>query len=312
MKRFLTRTLIFLAPPLIGLASVFYLADGRTDNFYLRFTTPKQTCFLLGTSRAAQGMQPAEIDKGLRSIYPDVKMFNYSFTIVQSPYGPTYYYAIQKKIDPKTKRGVFILAVDPWAISSLTKDPNDSANFKEKELCLGKLTDVTSNPNIPYLLSIYDEPLLHILKSRLRPNPGLLHKDGWLEINAPMDSVSVKKRLAAKIETYKKTMMPVYHFSSVRFYFLQKMISFLQQHGDVYLVRLPISPQIKLMEAELMPDFDAKINSLAAQMKIPYFNFIGSCADFSYTDGNHLYKKSGKQVSQQIADSIVTYKAKGN
>jgi hypothetical protein len=65
------------------------------------------------------------------------EFFNFSFTIVDSPYGPIYHYAIKRKINENSKSSIFILSVDPWSISSTTKNPNDYKNFLENEKCLG-------------------------------------------------------------------------------------------------------------------------------------------------------------------------------
>lgn len=35
------------------------------------------------------------------------------------------------------------------------------------------------------------------------------------------------------------------------------------------------------------------------------FDFSKNYADFEYTDGNHMYKESGKVFTAQIADSIL-------
>ncbi|HEX8278894.1 MAG TPA: hypothetical protein VF540_09375, partial [Segetibacter sp.] len=193
MKRFIKGLMLFSILPVSLIVLCFFLADGTIDTFYLRFTTPSQNSFILGTSRAAQGLQPDIIDSFLNQNGFASKLFNYSFTVAHSPYGPVYYEAIRKKLDKNTQNGIFIIAVDPWSISSGTKDPNDSTAFEENKLCLATTKAINSvRPNIDYLINSYAEPIFSIyikrIKNLLREPPLVLHKNGWLEVKVNMDS----------------------------------------------------------------------------------------------------------------------------
>ena len=107
MKRFLKEITLFF---IVLLSFIFFYfrinADGFTDPFYLRFTTKKQKNLILGSSRAAQGIQP----QTLKSITNN-KFYNFSFSNLHSPYGSTYFNAIKNKIDRKSKQ-TFILCVN--------------------------------------------------------------------------------------------------------------------------------------------------------------------------------------------------------
>ena len=102
---------------------------------------------------------------------------------------------------------------------------------------------------------------------------------------------------------YKTENLPQYQFSSLRLEYLQKTIEFLNQHGNVYLVRLPLHPDMMVIDNLLMPDFNEKIEQLAPLSK-GYFDMTVYNDEFSYTDGNHLYKSSGKIVTDKIAQWI--------
>jgi len=84
MKKFIIKTAIFSFLTLSCFLFVLSRADGNTDPFYIRFTTPKQASLILGTSRAAQGLQPAVINE-----IGKTQLFNYAFTLGQSPFGET-------------------------------------------------------------------------------------------------------------------------------------------------------------------------------------------------------------------------------
>jgi hypothetical protein len=284
--------------------AVFFIADGRSDPFYLRFTSQRQSSLIIGTSRAAQGLQPAVFNK---IFYKNTgrQFYNYSFSLLDSPFGFAYYESIKKKLNPDTRDGIFVISVDPWSISSETKNPNDSADFAENKNFIGKTEYVNFDPNIPYLVQSYSEPYINILLKRKKKTALYLHEDGWLEVEVPMDSTAVAKNLEVKLAFYRKNYLPLYKLSSVRLNYLTKTIDFLQQHGRVYLVRLPVHKSMFEIENELMPGFDVKIDSIAKIKNVPYLNFRELKNEYQYVDGHHLYKTSGKEISALIAGWIL-------
>ncbi len=301
MKKFLVKTFVFLfiACLLLLLPFLFFKLDGYTDPFYLRFTTPRQSSLIIGTSGAAQGIQPLVLD----SILKRKDIYNYAFTIAHSPYGPTYLNSIKKKLNPNTKDGIFILIVNPWDISGPAKNPDNADSFPEASRMLGQTIFVNLNPNIFYLWNSYGKSLYNLF-SEGKSSGMLLHNEGWLEVTVSMDSTSVCNRIEEKLEDYSNKMLQKYKFSSLRMEYLEKTIDFLKGHGQVFLVSLPIHPQMSIIEKRLMPDFDSKIDFLAAKMKVPYENFRRAKGSYQFVDGNHLYKTSGRIVSMEIGEWI--------
>ncbi|RCW20428.1 hypothetical protein [Marinilabilia salmonicolor] len=296
MKRFLKKSIVFIVP--IILTFIIYLgqADGYTDPFYIRFTTPKQDNLILGTSRAAQGLQPNIFKKILKK-----DIYNYAFTVAHSPFGPTYLNSIKKKLSKKNQENIFIVTVDPWSISSTTKEPNDSLNFREIKLCLGNTPIVNMKPNYWYILNNLNDNFDKILNNQ--NSSMFLHENGWLEISIKMDSISVNQRINKKIEFYREQNLPKFKFSSLRLKYLKRTITFLNQYGKVFLVRLPVHEEMFKIEEKLMPDFDEKIKKIIPLTE-GYLNMIPQNNNYEFTDGNHLYKASGKMVSKEIAEWI--------
>jgi hypothetical protein len=293
MKDFLIKTSIFSLVVLTIFLLLLSRADGRTDNFYLRFTTPVQKSMIVGTSRAAQGLLPAVFDS-----INSTEMYNYSFTVNASPYGETYLNSIKKKIDKKSSAGTFIVTVDPWSICSSTENPEDSTQFRELDLYLAKTPFVTHNPNFLYLLKNLKGQYFYTVYKRQLPT--LLHNDGWLEISVSMHPNEVKKRTDKRLGAYREGLLTRHKFSKTRLRYLKETISFLNQHGDVYLVRLPVHPEMMKMEIELMPNFDDHISNLIPSTK-GYLDLTKFNSDYRYVDGNHLYKESGRRVSEKVA-----------
>jgi hypothetical protein len=294
MKNFLKKILVFVIAIPVLFAIVLAQADGYTDPFYLRFTTPKQSSLILGTSRAAQGLQPQVFKEVLNK-----EIFNYAFTLGHSPYGSIYLESIKKKLLKNGKNSTFIVAVDPWSISSISEDPNDSLNFREVNRILDNTTFVNMDPNYFYLIKNLKGNYYKVLYGNWNT---FLHENGWLEVNISMDSTSVNNRTNSKIENYTKNLQQ-YKFSSIRFEYLIKTISYLNQYGKVFLVRLPVHERMLDIEQQLMPDFNKKMKELIPITE-GYLDLTPKHEDYQYTDGNHLYHESGKIVTEEIAEWI--------
>lgn len=296
MKKFIYNLLIFVVTIFLLIIGISFLAGGYTDPFYVRFTTPKQKNLIIGTSRAAQGLQPEVFNEILNTT-----IFNYAFTLAHSPFGKVYYESILKKHN-KEKNGIFIITVDPWSISSSCNNPNDLTQFKENNLCLNNTKYVNLYPNLEYLYKNlkgnYEDIIFPHSKSVF------LHNNGWYEVNCiPMDSASVNSRIFNKIETYRKEHLPKTKFSQVRLDYLLQTLKYFRNYGKIYLVRLPIYRRMMEIENEIMPNFDNVIKS-AIELSDDYLDLTVKNDDYIYTDGNHLYKSSGKDVSELIANWI--------
>lgn len=278
---------------------VLFLADGKTDAFYLRFTTAKQHSLILGTSRAAQGLRPDVLNSQLGT-----ELYNYSFTLGQSPYGPTYYKSIKAKLDTTQDSSIFILSVDPYSISSSKENPNDTLSFPERELCLGNTIDVTSKPNFSYLYNNLGGRYYQILMPKLKEV--ILHDDGWLEVSVSMDSEQVDRRRQQRLRQYAEGPLKNRTFSLSRFASLKRIIKLLNRYGNVYLVRLPVHPDMRKLDNAMDPFFEQRIEELLP-MVTGFFDMAPFDDEFAYTDGNHIAKESAENVSLLVGEFIVNH-----
>ncbi|MGB6222634.1 hypothetical protein [Haloferula sp.] len=295
MRLFLLKSVLFVLLVAVSLYGLFLRADGFTDPYYLRLTTPRQHSLILGTSKAAQGLQPEVFSERL-----GLKIFNYSFTLHHSSYGPVYLESVKKKLVENGDRGVFILTVDPWSISSRSEDPEDLTTFPENDLCLGNVGRVDQDPNIEYLWKNKKGDFRSIIFPDRRTQ---LHEDGWLEARIDMSPEGVRLRTQGKLKSYRERHLKEYRFSSVRLHSLLEMVNYLKTRGDVYIVRLPVHPEMKSIEDEAMPDFDEKLGPVIAESK-GFLDLSGKGSEYVYLDGLHLHVDSGRRVSIDIADWI--------
>jgi hypothetical protein len=317
VKKFLFQVVFFGILVLIPVIFVFFIADGTTDPYYMRFTSPRQKNLIIGTSRAAQGIVPSVLDSLLKNRHhlDGGSFFNYAFTLTHSPYGPTYLKSIQGKLDTHAGAGIFILTVDPWSISSEAGDPENLNDFKESRLFLERTRFVNMFPNLCYLVNSYDKAFINIIKNRVQKlhrfesaETLYLHDNGWLEVNIAMDSAAVRKRTLAKIESYRSEFLPLYKNSNLRYQYLKQTIQYLKQFGRVFLVRLPVDIGILQVENEFMPQFDKKIKELSLDTKTPYLDMTKGpdATTFEFTDGNHLYRNSSRDVTRKIGNWIIS------
>ncbi len=227
-------------------------------------------------------------------------MQNFAFTLSHSPFGPAYLNLIKEKVE-EVKDGLFIIAVDPWAVSSLTRQEAAPENFRENKSFTSKINLVNVSPNYEYILRFYDEPLYHVFERKHRTMK--LHKNGWLEVNVPVDSSVVAARIHTKVKDYKKY---AEHgaLSALRIQALKETIEFLKTHGEVYLVRLPVAKEMSDIENKYAPSFDTLAQRIANEYNIHYLNYFMESGEFLTTDGNHLYKEAGRAVSRRVAKDI--------
>lgn len=288
---------------MIGIIAVMLFlgtyADGNTDDNYRHFAVDKPQNIILGDSRSVQGIVPEVLKQKLA-----VPFDNFSLNIVQSPYGQIYFKALQRKLDPETKNGIFILTVNPWnlALNNIVKKTED---FPEENSPFKNMYFYNMSPNYEYLLKNFNKSWFRIYLDReaVGKSNSYLHKDGWMEVNIDMNKDSVAARTAEKT-VYYKALLENFALSAERMKALNEMIDYLKPKGTVYLVRIPVSKNITDLENEKFPQFSTMIQGLSKKKNIKFYDFSDNADDFSYIDGNHMYKESGKALSAQIADSI--------
>lgn len=297
MVRFLLKLLVFFLLLTVPMYFVLLQGNGHTDSHYLKFTTPRQENVILGTSKAAQGMRPEFFKEVLGRDF-----YNYAFTINHSPYGPTYLRSIQRKVHAPDKNGVFVVTVDPWSISTLSKTPNDPIKFYEDGLTVGNMRFVNLKPNPFYFLKNYNYSLLRVMTQA--PRQTFLHDDGWLEVTVKMDTTNYGKRYRHKIRDYKKNLVN-YNYSTLRVEYLRETVEWLNERGEVYLVRLPVDPMLYAIGNEQVPVFDSIMQSLEPISEGYWDMNRDTTVQYQTTDGNHLHKDGGEKASREVADWIL-------
>lgn len=304
MNNFLFKISFYIVGLIAVLAFLGSYADGNTDDNYMHFAVEKPQNIILGDSRGAQAMVPHALEKKLSRRFD-----NFSLNIVQSPYGPVYLKALKKKLDPNTKNGIFILTVNPWNLA-LNTNVKKSEDYPEEHSPLNNMFFYDLIPNYEYLLKNYSRSWFKIYMEReekVGRSNTFLHKDGWMEVNVDMNKDSIVVRTAEKTRDY-ILYAKEHNLSKERVQSFKEIIEYLSGRGTVYLVRIPTSESIAHIESKKFPEFTKILQDISLKYQVSYFDFSDKYSDYIYTDGNHMYKESGKILSSQVADSILLSK----
>lgn len=306
MYKYIIKVLGFGALVGISMLAVFSMADGTTDALYHKFTTPRQQALILGTSRAAQGIQPRILD----SILDRSDVYNYAFTIPSSPYGEIYLQSIKRKLDTTTVDGLFVLEVNPWTFSEVRHPKTHEPLITETNNFIHNTTHVTQDPNLQYLIRSYKEKYINILKNKNRKGAYqtfFVEDDGWLRVTIESDMISTELRTKNKLETYHERLEKYQGPSEYRLLSLENTIAYLQDFGKVYIVRLPVIEGMLAIENELYPDFNQDMERIALSYNIPYLDFTTLHEKYKYTDGNHLDITSGSTFTRDLGIQLNLY-----
>lgn len=317
MKRFIKNIIIFSTFILSIHLALAFTADEATDDYYAKVSTAPQSSLILGTSRAFQGIIPSLLDSVVSGL-DYAPTYNFAFTVKSSPFGKVYYEAIQKKVIQQKRKGYFIVTVDPWSLSENIEKDNETYDSRS---VLYNLDNITSNPNIEYLLKKYPDGWgkiawnkleSSILKSINQKLNESIHgsfreitSDGWLNVYTSLDSTFVGNKQQENVNSY-NTESKKKIFSEYRMNYLIKTIDFLNDRGDVYLVRLPVIKKMLAVEDNFIDDFDQRLApAIAACKGFLDLNTLNT-GPYQFNDAHHLHSSSARKATVEIGKWINT------
>ena len=312
MKKSLIRLLLFSIIPLAVIIFSIELLGKHTDNFYRRFTSPKQNSLILGSSRAAF-TDPAIIDDIVNKKFPAAKLYNYAFTYAHSPYGPKYLESIEKKLEKNSKDGLFIVTIEPTAVMVSKEFPDDPKYFIENDKSVARTSCVSCNPNLEYLFESYDFSITtelnkKILREKNKVADVDILKNGKLQVKIlkTFPDKKLKELHISNMKTFTERLQGL-KVSEVRLNYLAKTLKFLQKHGTVIVVRLPISEIPYDIERTYFSNFDARIQEICNSQNIFFKNYNLEKEHYQYTDDVHLTPEQNNIFSKNLAEDILLY-----
>lgn len=266
----------------------------KTSN-YQKIFVKKQNSLIIGTSRAAKLNADIISYEVSNKILPS-GIYNFAFNLSMSPYCPSYNQSIIKHVNfESNEKGVFILCIDPWALSEKKHSKNNSNNLNQHS----KLVNFNNNQDfatIKYFLQTYSKPYINLFLPPKSTSNNIKKEKPNKEY--------IKHHLSAKIASYKRQHFSNKKISDKRFSSLKSLIDTLSTKGKVYLIKIPVSNEMINLEHKFSPDFDTKIKSLISQSNIKLIDFYNYSSSFLCPDGNHLWSTDADTVSLIIADII--------
>jgi hypothetical protein len=267
----------------------------ETDKNFQKLTSPEGNSLIIGTSRAAR-LKGSEIRKAISPIrFENDSFLNYAFNLSVSPYGPAYNNSVVQLAQSMPKSGprVFILAIDPWALS----EPKEDGQFPEDD------TYITFNrnnwlPEVSYLYEFYDKPLISLFSNHYA------QKRERLKNLSKLDTAQIRKHSDSKIKYYRENHVRHDTFSHGRAAALDDLIRSLKQHGQVYLLRVPVSKEMAALENEYCPNFMDLILASEERKNTPLLDFYPYANDYDCFDANHLFEEDAVAISQTIGSII--------
>lgn len=287
MRRFVMHTILAALTLAMILGMLFVLMPaGRIGDVYPRVTTPRQLSLVIGTSRAAQAVNPAIIGRELSGLN-EAPLYNFAFHLDASAYNDVYAGAIMRKLAaPDGRRALFILAVDPWALRRLDSVPDEL-----------RLRSVSSRPNWQYLARQFSRLWFSPL-----PTHSFVNADGRTEVDyEPRSEAEWWQRVKARMKAYEQ-MAAGYAYGRREQEVLCSLVRRLKRRGDVVLVRIPTSAPMLALERKCCPDFNAHMRRVAGECGVTYADF--TTMPFATTDGNHLTRREGDRFSAMLGRRI--------
>lgn len=308
MKKLTVKFILFC----ILLSSTYFfamwqLSRGQVDYFYNKFTY-QASSLIIGVSRANDGISPLLVENILGEQI-DLPILNFCFANQISDYGPIYLNAIQKKVKPGTKNGLFILEVEPGALSIHKTLPDSVSSIKKENSFLSTMNHFNRSPNFEYIRKKYTKPFYNIFnKSRRIDKMRYAHPDGWCEVRKKSEQSEVSKDDVLKWKKKKleefEYMTNYYKKSKARAECLIETINYLKDFGQVYLVRLPVSHEFLKIEQSIWPNFNKQIEEIAENHDVVYFDYSADAEQYEFYDGSHLFGHSAKDFTQKLCDDI--------
>lgn len=293
MIRFGLKALLFLI--LVGGPALLVMSTRSSmlqDRFYWKVTSPGSS-LIIGNSQPGEGINPAILEESLQLEGP---MINIAFDGANSPYGAPYLEFIKRKLRWGTREGLFILGVSPDAVS----DFHNGYGRREEQCVYFDLWSVNMHPNIEFMLRTLGHNhslLVDMLQEPEEYRNFTNHRNGWCEVTV--------KHMKPKPKFFRPGFELELLPSDKRLGYLGKTIDWLEERGEVVLVRMPIVKGALEHQEKSYPGFSQVISELADEKGVLFLDYSDQGEDFILHDHSiHLESRGAKAFTKLLARDI--------
>lgn len=282
------------------------LASWYVDDVYPKFTG-SASGLALGISRVNYGVSPGILEECLAEPGTPLTIENFAIAHLETDYGEVYLEAIRSKLDPATRNGAFIVGVNPAAVSHYPAvggaEPDDSHTR------MAQMGNYTADPNVEYVRRFYGKALYKAFtRTGEEFRLTVPHPDGWVEMRREVPGYAMTdSAMAGWLEQNVDRMirdMPLAEPSSHRIASLGETLDYLQEHGRVWLIRMPVHPEVLALEDEYWPDFNDAMADLARSHGVGYFDYSREDDTFPTYDGSHLLGESARAFTRRLCRDL--------
>tara|TARA_B110000093_G_scaffold159236_1_gene178821 strand:+ start:658 stop:1590 length:933 start_codon:yes stop_codon:yes gene_type:complete len=300
MKQFIIKVCFFVTLSLLSFI-IFLRYNGKyIDYFYDKFTTPKQYSMIIGDSRTFDGILPKVLDSCFANTIIKKPTYNFSFTVAQAVYGPSYLEAIKRKLNTDSNNQLFILQVTPWMLANRNPTIQEQSDDYLQNFPPHNMMDMSSNPNFEYLLKNFKN---FNFKGFIRKN-SILYKDGHLvNNNLPKNKIQFEEWKNKQLSIF-SNWKDEWTITDYRFHWLEETVKYLNNYGTIVFVRMPFDKEFLMIENKFCPDFNNIIENIARENKVIFLDY-SELSNWSTFDGHHLNEEGAHLFSRTIALDIL-------
>lgn len=330
MNQFLRTASRWIIPGIVLCFTVwiapFLLNENADTNGLNRLKPIRCNSMIFGTSRSAQGVNPA-ILKGRLAESGD--WYNFSFNLSSSPWNKAYTRAILSKIQCSISEdfsGHFLLFVDPWSMDGQTGKGENSfmheAWFNPCSIGYSKLQFIlhTTNPlsaigggegtDLFAIVGAVPRRIRTWLESADVRASGV-QENGWLPNSKRKTAARVEKDITSKVAFYRKNKHRGDHWpghsNEEALIFLIEAIKDMDESAKITLVRPPVTNAMHALEQKRFPEINDWMQTFSLAhgiQKIDANEQWDDRSDEQFNDAHHLHVKGANKFSSFLADEL--------
>ena len=330
MNQFLKTTIRWIIPG-IALCLAFWFVpflvnDNADRSGLIRFKPVQCNSMILGTSRSAQGVNPAILTT---EFIEGGEWFNFSFNLSSSPWIKAYTRAILSKIEcsiTEDSPGHFLLFVDPWSMDELAGQGINSFMkqpwFNPCSLGHGKWKFIqhTSNPlsvigggsgtDLLAAAGALPSRILSWFEEDYAKKNGI-DANGWLPYSRMKTAARVNKDITSQVKWYRKNKHRGNQWpGSENEEALISLIHTIQasdESAQIILVRPPVTDAMLALEMERFPELNDWMRAVSLTYNIPYLDTNerwGQRNNSQFNDAHHLNEEGANEFSHFLAAEL--------
>jgi len=307
-------TLIFL-PPLMLLWAIWVLPlllDPLNDSNLHKLHPTDYEGLILGTSRAAQGIDPLELAHGCELLSGG---FNFAFNISDSPWSAQYATICVAQIEkaPEASLNYLLLSIDPWSLMPSTKSPSPWIDINDANLCIRAHRYALASEILPRVLGSSESNLATALVGRIKsshhnPYRTRVTEQGWLPNKRYRNPEWAAEETQRHIANYRKTYPRNENWPSAQSLSGIKSIvsSFKERNptGHIIFLRPPVTQEMLNLEDEVFPEFESMCEELAEQQDVAFVDANVLLLTLHFNDAHHLHFEDAQTFSFALGENL--------